>query len=101
MGHCAAFFYTGDGLVASTEPLWLQLEFDTLTGLFGRVGLHKNVGNTVRMICRPCRTTGTQSEASYKRRMTGEGITYRYIQILRVKCPDCVVDLAEGFPVVH
>ena len=71
MGHCAAFFYTGDGLVASTEPLWLQLEFDTLTGLFGRVGLHTNVRKMVRMIYRPYRSAWTQLEAVYERRITG------------------------------
>ena len=96
-----AFFYADDGLVSSTDPLWLQGTFDTLTRLFYRVVLWKYSGETFGVICCPCRVAGTHSEAFYKRRMTGEGITYRYIQILRVKCPDCVVDLAEGFPVVH
>ena len=88
-------------MVASADPVWLQGALDTLTGLFGRVGLHKNVGNTVRMICRPCRTTGTQSEASYKRRMTGEGIIYRDRQRIRLQCPDCGTDLVEGSLAVH
>ena len=35
----ADFFYEDNGLVASTYPGWLQSEFDTLPGLFGRVGL--------------------------------------------------------------
>ena len=35
----AAFFYAYDRLVASTDPGWLQLSFDTLTGIFDQVGL--------------------------------------------------------------
>ena len=45
-----------------TEPEWLYGAFNTLTGLFERVGIRKNVGKTVNMICRPCRAVGTQSE---------------------------------------
>ena len=48
-----------DGLVASANPVLLQGEFDTLTGLFDRVELGKNVRKTIRMICHPCRTVGT------------------------------------------
>ena len=42
----AEFFYAYDGIVASTEPGWLQLAFDTLTGIFDWVGLQKNVRKT-------------------------------------------------------
>ena len=38
----SAFFYVKDGVVASTDPGWLQLAFDLLTGLFDQVGLRKN-----------------------------------------------------------
>ena len=31
--HYAKFFYSNDGLVALTDPVWLQGEFDTLIGL--------------------------------------------------------------------
>ena len=34
--HC--LFYAEDGLVASTNPVWLQGTFDTLMRLFDRVG---------------------------------------------------------------
>ena len=37
------FFYVEDGVVASTDPGWIQLAFDMLTGLFDRVGLRTNV----------------------------------------------------------
>ena len=40
--HCDTFFYTDDGLVASTDPEFLQGYFDTLTGIFNIVRLREN-----------------------------------------------------------
>ena len=37
--HFTAFLYPDDGLVASTDLVWLQGAFDSNTGLFGGVGL--------------------------------------------------------------
>ena len=31
--HYAVIFYVYYGLVTSTEPVWLQVSFDTLTGV--------------------------------------------------------------------
>ena len=45
-------------MVASTDSGWLQLAFDTLTGLFDQVVLEKNVCKIVGMVCKPCRTAG-------------------------------------------
>ena len=69
-----------DGMMASSEPGWLQREFITLVGLFDRVGPRTNSGKTVGMVCRPWQATGTQLEAVYKQRMTGVGPYYRDIQ---------------------
>ena len=35
--HQAALFYAEDGMVASSDPSWLQSAFNTLVGLFDRV----------------------------------------------------------------
>ena len=43
-------FYAEDVLVASTDPGWIQPVFDTLTGIFGGIGLRENVCKTVGMI---------------------------------------------------
>ena len=48
--HQAALFYTEDGMVALSNPCWLQWAFDTLVSLFERVGLRTNVTNTVSMV---------------------------------------------------
>ena len=82
MIHHAYFFYPEDVLVAPTDSDWLQGAFDTLTRLFARLGLRTNVGNKVRMLCRPCCAVGTQLEAAYEWRMTGGGFTYRACQRL-------------------
>ena len=65
------FLYAGDGLVASTDPVWLQGEFVTLTGLFDNMGLHTDVRKAVGMIFCHCRAGGIQSEASYEQHTTG------------------------------
>ena len=51
--HGGAFVYADYGLVASIEPEWLQGEFNTLTGLFGRVRIRANVSKKVGMINYP------------------------------------------------
>ena len=75
--HQDALFYAYDGMVALSDPRWLQWEFDTLVRMFERVVLQTNAGKTFSMVCRPFQAVGTQSEAAYGRRMKGEGPTYR------------------------
>ena len=55
-------FYANDGMVASTDPGWLQLAFDMLTGIFDRAGLRMNVRKTVGMVCRPLRAAGVRED---------------------------------------
>ena len=57
----ADLFYAEDGMFTSSNPCWLQVAFNTLVGLFNRVGLRTNVGKTFGMVCRPCQAAGNQS----------------------------------------
>ena len=50
--HQAALFYADNGVVAFSDPHWIQGAFNTLVVLFDRVGLHTNVGKTVGMVYR-------------------------------------------------
>ena len=75
--------------------------FDSLTGLFDRVGLQKNVRKMVRMLFCLCHAVGTQFEAAYERQMTGERLTYRDCHKLWVQCPDRGVNLVAGSLAVH
>ena len=38
-------------MVASTDSVWLDAVFDTLTGIFHLVGLKTNVRKNMRMVC--------------------------------------------------
>ena len=49
--HQNDLFYADDGMVASSDPQWLQGYFRTLVGLFNSVGLRTNVGKKVGMVC--------------------------------------------------
>ena len=73
--HQAVLFYTDDGMVALSEPRWLQGAFNTLVGMFDRVGLRKNIRNTVKMVCHLCQAAGNLSTEAYGRRVTGVGPT--------------------------
>ena len=99
--HQASLFYADNGMVASSNPHWLQWAFDTLVSLFDRVGLRTNVGKTFSMVCRPCQAVGTQSEAAYGRRMTGEVPTYQERQKVRVQCGDCGKDMLASSLASH
>ena len=94
--HQASLFYADDGMVASSDPRWLQWAFTTLVGFFDRVGLNTNTGKTVSMICRPCTAVGNQLVEAYGRKMTGEGLTYLDRKRERVECRDCGKDMAAG-----
>ena len=59
--HQAALFYADDGMLASSDPQWLQWAFTQLVGMFNRVVLNTNSGKTVSMTCRPCSTTVNRS----------------------------------------
>ena len=82
----AALFYANNGVVASTDPGWLQSEFDFMMGLFDQVGLHTNVRKTVGMVFRTCQAAGVRAEKAYTRRMTGEGSSFKVRQQERVIC---------------
>ena len=94
--HQAALFYADDGMVASSDPRWLQWAFATLVGLFDRVGLNTNTEKTVSMTCRPCTAAGNRSDEAYGRLMTGEGPTFRERKRERVECRDFGKEMAVG-----
>ena len=72
-----------------------------MVGLFDRVGLRKNAGETVDMICRPFQVAVNQSEEAYRRRITGEGIAYWERQKGQFQCRECGEEMAVGYVAVH
>ena len=99
--HQAALLYLDDGMVALYDPLWLQGAFNTLVGLFDRVGLWNNVGKTVGMVLCPCQAAGNKLEAEYRRRIMGEGPPYRERLKGGVSCRECGEVMAEGSLASH
>ena len=94
--HQAALFYADGGMIASSDPRWLQWAFTVLVGLFDRVGLKTNRQKMVSMTCRTCSTPGNRSKASYTHKMTGDGLTPRERKKERVTCGDCGQEMAAG-----
>ena len=92
----AVFIYADDGKVASTDPLWLHNEFDTLTVLFYRLGLNMNVCKTMGMVCHTFRAAGVRAYESYIRQIMGTGRRYKEIQWERVNYPEYGKDLTRG-----
>ena len=84
-------------MVGASDPEWLQGAFSALVAIFDRVGLQTNVDKTVRMACQPCRAgSGNRSAEGYRRRVTGEGKSFRERQRERVACGECGVEIAAG-----
>ena len=96
-GHFSAVFYADDGMVGATYPQWLQGAFSALVAIFDRVGLLTNVDKTVSMACQPCWAgSGNRTTDGYRRRVTGEGLSYRERQRERVACGECGEEIAAG-----
>ena len=66
-------------MVASTNPGWIQTAFDTLMGLFDRLGLKKNVRKIVGMVCHPVQAVGVWADKAYTWNMTRAGSSYKEI----------------------
>ena len=95
------FFYVDNRMLASTNPGWIQIAFDTLNGIFNRVGLQKNAQKTVWMVCQPCQASWVNADKAYTWQMTGEGQSYKERQRERVLCPECGKDLEKGSLFAH
>jgi Reverse transcriptase (RNA-dependent DNA polymerase) len=82
-------FYADDGMIAARDPAWLQEALEVLVALFRRAGLDVNVNKTKIMICHPGFIKTHFSDATYKRRLTGEGPSPQQLKKVVVECPNC------------
>ena len=67
--HQAALSYADDGMVASSDPAWIQGSFTALVGLFDRVGLRKISGRLSAWSANPARR---RRETEQKRHTGGD-----------------------------
>ena len=96
-----AMFYTHDGTVILSDPVWLQGAFIALAGLFDRVVLRNNVGETVDMVCYPCQAAGNLTTEAYGRSITGMGQSYRERLRDQVACRECGEIMMVGSLLSH
>jgi hypothetical protein len=88
-------FYIDNGLIASRDPVWLQLSFDILVGLFECIRLFTNAAKTKVMTCIPGRIREGYTEEEYTLNKSGlETAANRKRR--RVDCQICGVSLAAG-----
>ena len=52
-------------MVASKYPVWVQSEFETLTGIFDWVGIRTNIHKIVGIVCSPLRDTEVWADKAY------------------------------------
>ena len=83
-------------MLACTDPGYLQTAFNAMMGLFDRVGLNKNVQETVGMVCHPFRAAGVRADKSYTQQMKVSWRSYKEIQREQVNFPECGKELARG-----
>ena len=68
----AALFYQTTAWLSRWNPPGSRGAFTALLGIFDRMGLMKNVGKTVSIVCHPCQAgAGNRTEEAYGRRITG------------------------------
>lgn len=90
-------FYADDGLLASTNPNWLQKSFDSLVLLFARMGLKTNVKKTVSMTCTPHVKLPEYSKTAYDRyarNNRGEAL-HDNSPMPRVECTQCGLEVQQ------
>ena len=77
-------------MVVSSDPAWFQGAFTALVDIFDRVGLMKNVGKTVSMVCHPCQVGGgNRTEEAYSSMIMGKGRSYAERHRELVECVEC------------
>ena len=89
-------------MVGALYPEWLQGAFSALVAIFDRVGLQTNVDKTVSIACHPYWAgSGNRTAEGYRRRITGDGNSFRGQQQERGACGECGAELAAGSLSIH
>ena len=101
MTEKSAFFYAENGLVESSNSVWIQWSLDMMISLFERVNLHTNVAKTVVMMCHPVPIAVRQSTPAYGRWMTGDDDSHPLRQRHWSVCTKCGADLEAMSLVAH
>ena len=101
IGEILSLIYADDDQLSAMDREWLQQALNVLVGMFERMGLKVNIAKTKFMICLPSSHHSHISVDAYKRKMTGEGETYRERKHRRVQCPECEAQLSASYLPTH
>jgi len=82
--------------LASTDAAQLQLAIDVAVDLFARVGMQMNASKTKAMVGHNGALRLQLSTPAYKRRLSGEGLSYREAKRRKVTCPHCDKEMQES-----
>ena len=89
-------FYADDRRIAGKDLIWDQTALIKMVRMFERVGLQRNLNNNKSMILTLGFIWGKQETEAYKRRVTGEGPTFRERNKTRVSCNYCGETMAAS-----
>jgi hypothetical protein len=92
----SSIFYADDGVLTSNDAISLQTSSDHLLSLFRRVNLEANMKKSKSMICLPGKVQGHISSLAYKRRMIGEGESYKDRKRRKIQSEKCGSTLASA-----
>jgi hypothetical protein len=96
-----ALFYADVGTLHGSDASHLQCGLDLLTDLFSRLGLQMNVSKTKSLVVSGGAPFFQISPNAYKRRLTGDGLSYRETKRIRVECPMCYASFQAGHLASH
>jgi len=90
-------FYADNGIIAAPNHQWLQDVLNVLVTLFRKVGLETNVDKTKIMICHPSFIRTHLSDEACKKRLTGEGLSYKDRKQQRVQHQWCLKPFVASY----
>jgi hypothetical protein len=84
-----SIFYADDGVLIGRDPAEVQKFLDIYTEAFASVGLQMNVAKTKSMTMSGRKSLAPMSSSAYRRKTTGEGISFAERMKTKATCPLC------------
>ena len=94
VGESNLVFYADDGRISGWDHEWVQDALTLTVAMFLQMGIEANLEKTKAMVCTPGFIWG--GGGVYKRRVRGEGVTFRDCNNMRVSCSTYGVTVAAS-----
>jgi exonuclease III len=96
-----AIFYADDGVLIGRDPAEVQKFLDIYTEAFASVGLQMNVAKTKSMTMSGRKSRAPMSTSAYRRKATGEGISFAERMKTKATCPLCDTEVQSHYLKTH